>query len=149
MATSGRAGRHQIAGEVLLQTRFPEHPLYHAWLLQHWEQYAAQLLQERREAEFPPFQAQALLRAEATDRERLLAFLKRCQALIPAPEQVEIYDPIDAIPAKLAHRYRMHLLVQSAYRPALRQFLAEWWPAIEANATSSIRWTLDIDPVEL
>lgn len=149
LQVAGRAGRHQIAGEVLLQTRFPEHPLYHAWLLQQWEQYAAQLLQERREAGFPPFQAQALLRAEATDRERLLAFLKLCQGLIPAPDRVEIYDPIDAIPAKLANRFRMHLLVQSDYRPALRQFLAEWWPAIEANATSSIRWTLDIDPVEL
>lgn len=100
-------------------------------------------------SQIPPFQAQALLRAEATDRERLLAFLKLCQGLIPAPEWVEIYDPIDAIPAKLANRFRMHLLVQSDYRPALRQFLAEWWPAIEATASSSICWTLDIDPVEL
>lgn len=149
LQVAGRSGRHQLAGEVLLQTRFPEHPLYHAWLLHQWETYAKQLLQERQEAGFPPFQAQAVLRAEAIDKERLQVFLKHCKTLVTAPVGVEIYDAIDAIPAKLAHRHRMHLLVQSQSRPALRQFLAQWWPAIEACAPSALRWTLDVDPVEL
>lgn len=149
LQVAGRAGRHQLAGEVLLQTRFPDHPLYHAWLLQQWEVYAAQLLQERREAGFPPFQAQALLRAEAPDRDRLRAFLAAAAQLFTPPAGIEIYDPVDAMPAKLANRHRMQLLLQSHSRPLLQHFLAQWWPAVEASVPSGIRWTVDVDPTEL
>lgn len=149
LQVSGRAGRHQLAGEVMLQTRFPEHPLYHAWLLQQWETYAAQLLQERREAGFPPYQVQALLRAEAPDRDRLQAFLQHAARLLPVPKGVEIYDPVDALPAKVANRHRMQLLLQSQSRPLLHRFLAQWWAAVEDAAPSGIRWTVDVDPTEL
>ena len=66
---AGRAGRGDAAGEVLIQTRFPGHPLYEAVQRQDYAAFAQMALAERREAGFPPYAHQVLLRAEALQRE--------------------------------------------------------------------------------
>ncbi len=49
-----------------------------------------------------------------------------------------------------AGRYHAQLLVESADRPALQQFLDDWVPAIESlPAPRELRWALDVDPLEV
>src|SRR4029434_1392351 len=62
---AGRAGRGERPGEVLIQTDFPSHPLYAAVARHDYARFAADALEERRLAEFPPFAHLALLRAES------------------------------------------------------------------------------------
>ncbi|MBV8679174.1 MAG: primosomal protein N', partial [Aquitalea sp.] len=64
---AGRAGRADAPGEVLVQTQWPDHPLYQALVAHDFDGFAASLLQERRMAAFPPAVYQALLRADATE----------------------------------------------------------------------------------
>jgi primosomal protein N' (replication factor Y) len=40
------------------------------------------------------------------------------------------------------------LLVQSASRPALQGFLSSWTERLFATAPRSVRWHLDVDPIE-
>jgi primosomal protein N' (replication factor Y) len=68
---AGRAGREARAGEVLIQTQFPEHPLLNRLITEGYESFAASALAERREAEWPPYSRLALLRAEAKDNAAL------------------------------------------------------------------------------
>ena len=146
---SGRAGRGGIQGEVLIQTEFPQHPLYAALRLQDYRAFADGTLAERRQAGFPPAVHQALLRAEAprlaTALEFLAAAARRGKTL---GARVTIYDPVPAALQRRAGRERAQLLVQSGSRAELRRFLAVWREALGQSSTTRARWALDVDPLE-
>ncbi|HXD51142.1 MAG TPA: primosomal protein N', partial [Burkholderiales bacterium] len=72
---AGRAGRGATRGRVLIQTEFPHHPLYQALRRHDYPAYARELLAERKQAGFPPFVHQAVLRAEAPQLNVALDFL--------------------------------------------------------------------------
>src|SRR5260370_142033 len=73
---AGRAGRGTLAGEVVVQTDFPDHPLYVALVLHDYDRFAQALLSERELLGLPPFAHLALLTAEAASRASLDTFLE-------------------------------------------------------------------------
>lgn len=147
---AGRAGRGETEGEVLIQTEFPDHPIYAALRSQNPRLYAEQLLAERRQAAFPPFVHQALLRAEAPQLETALAFLENAKrAGRDVAGAVNLFDPVPAGMVRLAGRERAQLLVQSSSRPELHAFLRAWCGWLASQKASAARWALDIDPLEL
>ena len=147
---AGRAGRREAQGEVLIQTEFPEHPLYAALRAQDLAHFAHVLLAERQQARFPPFVHQALLRAEAPQLATALEFLENAkQKGRELDTQVELYDPVPATMVRLAGRERAQLLVQSASRSELHAFLRKWRERLAAEKSNPARWALDIDPIEL
>jgi primosomal protein N' (replication factor Y) len=146
---AGRAGRGEADGEVLIQTEFPEHPLYGALRAQDLARFATGLLDERRRAGFPPFVHQALLRAEATKVQSALQFLEHAKEIGRALGDVDLYDPVPATMVRLAGRERAQLLVQSPSRPQLHTFLAAWRDLLMQEKSRAARWTLEIDPAEL
>lgn len=147
MQVAGRAGRDTLPGVVLIQTQFPTHPLFQALIRHDYPGFAATLLTERKQAEFPPYCHQALLRAEAPQIETALAFLRKAQAVAPRDFDVSLFDPVPAQMARLAGMERAHLLVQAASRGALQAFLSAWNKAL-FGLGGSVRWSLDIDPLE-
>ncbi len=150
MQVAGRAGRGDLPGEVLVQTQFPEHPLYRALAHQDYASFAEELLDERRRAGFPPFVYQALLRAESQDETALMEFLGRAASQAATrSEAVTLYDPVPAAIAKIAGHHRGHLLVQAASRSGLQRFLSDWRPLLAQAKSGRVRWSLDVDPIEL
>lgn len=148
MQVAGRAGRAGIPGNVLIQTEFPDHPLYHALKRHNYDTLAQILLAERKAAGFPPFVYQALLRAQAHRMDAALDFLTSAMAIADPPENIEIYEPVPAQISRLKGLERAHLLVQSHSRKRLQAFLTEWHKKLKAFSTRKIRWVLDIDPLE-
>jgi primosomal protein N' (replication factor Y) (superfamily II helicase) len=147
---AGRAGRRDAAGAVLIQTQFPDHPLYRAVQRQDYAAFAQLALNERREAGFPPYAHQVLLRAEAPQREAVDRFLARAaHAGARLGCRVEIYDPVPSPVARVAGRERGHLLVQSTSRDELQRFLAAWTPRLSGGEARRVRWALDVDPLDL
>jgi primosomal protein N' (replication factor Y) len=144
----GRSGRREQPGEVLIQTRFPGHPMYQALMRHDYAGFAASQLAERESAGFPPFVFEAALRAEATTLAASMAFLNAAARLVAVPEGVQIYDPVAHVITRRAGYERAQLVVQSHSRPALQAFLAEWNAALPASAPSGLRWHLDVDPIE-
>lgn len=147
MQVAGRAGRANITGEVLIQTKFPSHPLYHALRRHNYETLAQTLLTERKVASFPPFAYQALLRAEAPKLETALDFLASAAMSWPAGN-VEMFDPVPAQMARLKGMERAHLLVQSSSRKELHKFLTSWRTKLDKLSIRNTRWVLDVDPFE-
>ncbi len=149
MQVAGRAGRREIRGEVLIQTAFPGHPLYLALRRHDYTAFAEALLAEREQTGFPPFCHQALLRAEAHQRDKVLDFLMvaadtaRC---FGGP--VTVYDPVVATMQRIAGKERAQLLVQSDSRRALHALLGRWMVALRALNSRRVRWSLDVDPLE-
>ncbi len=151
MQVAGRAGRAELKGEVLIQTQYPDHPLYAALVAHDYPGFAATLLEERAQAGFPPYTFQAMLRAEAPNMADAIAFLKMAASLsvIAEHDKVLIYDPIPMKLSRLASLERGQLLAESSSRPALQVFLPEWRAAIEGiKAPSKLRWHIEVDPLE-
>jgi primosomal protein N' (replication factor Y) len=145
---AGRAGRAQHAGEVLVQTRYPEHALFRALARHDYAAFAAAQLAERRSAGFPPFVHEAALRAEAPKLAQAMQFLEDAARLVCVPEEVQVYDPVPHVITRRADLERAQLLVQSASRPALQAFLRDWSERLFATAPRQVRWHLDVDPIE-
>ena len=149
MQISGRAGRSNNKGQVLIQTEFPDHPLYQALQRQNFDALAKNLLIERKIAGFPPYVHQAVLRAEAHRIETVIDFLSTAAKLAKDYESIELFDPVPAQMLRLKGMERGHLLVQSASRKQLQIFLLQWQKQLSTVPTQKIRWVLDVDPVEL
>src|SRR6478736_3056138 len=145
---AGRAGRRERPGEVLVQTRYPGHPLFAALARHDFASFAESQLEERRSAGFPPFVFEAALRAEATKLDTAMRFLRSAAALADAPEAVHVYDPVPNILTRRAGLERAQLVIQSRSRPALQAYLSAISARLFEQAPREVRWHLDVDPIE-
>lgn len=147
MQVAGRAGRAGAPSEVLVQTRYAQHPLYGAVMRHDYERFAGQLLDERKEAGLPPFMYQALLRAEARELPLAIAFLEAARDCLPS-EAILINDPIPMTMTRVHNVDRAQLLVESSSRPALQAFLRVWVDQLRAMK-SRVKWSLEVDPLDI
>jgi primosomal protein N' (replication factor Y) len=147
MQVAGRAGRRATPGEVLLQTRFPGHPLFAALERHDYAGFAAAQLAERKAAGFPPFVFEAALRAEAAKLESALEFLRAAMRRVPPPPAVRAFDPVPNVITRRAGAERAQLLMQSASRPVLQAYLHVLDAALR-EPPERIRWHLEVDPLE-
>jgi len=152
---AGRAGRADKPGEVLIQTAFPDHPLFRALQTHDFEGWAASQLAERRMAGFPPFVFQAMLRAEGKNEAEVYAFLNHARTAAvelsdstETPGSVEILGVVPAALPRRANHLRAQLLIQASTRKGLQQFLRVWQPLLDALPAQKLRCSLDIDPLE-
>lgn len=150
---AGRAGRAERAGEVLLQTHHPGHPLLHTLLTGGYSLFADEELALREEAAFPPFAHMAMLRAEARDMQAANAFLSTARAQLEAVATSALLITHGPLPAPMPRRagyQRAQLVVSSNARPALHAALTEALPTIrDLPEARKVRWSLDVDPVDL
>lgn len=148
MQVAGRAGRQGGSeSEVLVQTSYPEHPLFSALVAHDYDYFANSLLGEREVAGLPPYLYQAILRAEARELELALEFLRGARDLVQHGG-ITINDPIPMSMARVHNMERAQLLVESPSRPALQAFLKEWMQALREQK-ARVKWSLEVDPVDI
>ncbi|AXK73384.1 primosomal protein N' [Lysobacter sp. TY2-98] len=150
---AGRAGRADQPGEVLLQTHHPDHPLLQTLLTGGYTRFADEELALREHAQFPPFAYMAMFRAEARDMHIANAFLAQARGHLEASSPGGVLTAQGPIPAPMPRRagyQRAQLVVSSNARPALHAALDAALPAIrELPEARKVRWSLDVDPVDL
>lgn len=157
MQVAGRAGRHTKGGQVIIQTDYPEQPVYQAMMRHDYVGFAEYALTERKAVGLPPYAYQALLTAEARELRLALDFLAAARELpaqspqqFPTADSVTLYDPVPLRVVRVANVERAQLLVESTSRPALQVFLPAWMQALPQAATDSrVRWHLEVDPLEI
>ncbi len=147
---AGRAGRAAKPGRVLLQTHHPDHPLLRQLLAQGYAAAAQTLLAERRLGALPPYAHQVLLRAEATQRAAVDAFLAAACAALPPEHGLQVAGPMPAPMPLRAGRQRGQLLLEAANRRELHAALRPWAAQLaRLPAARKVRWSLDVDPIDL
>ncbi len=161
LQVSGRAGRAEKAGEVLIQTHHPEHPLLTTLIKKGYNAFADKALQERQTALLPPYQYQILIRAEATQPQDGMAFLNSLKAGLESYWQqwqeaklvegrIDFWGPVSAPMLRRQGRYRYQLMLQSQNRADLHRLLTEMQPHIYSSPlTRKVRWSIDVDPQEM
>lgn len=150
MQVAGRAGRADKAGEVLIQTAFPDHVLFNALRAHDYAAFADSLLQEREIMQFPPYSHVALLKAEANDYALVQRFLRfaadNARALT---QKVTIYDPVRPQMERLKGMERGQLLMHAADRLSLQRLLHPLVEQLRDHPLNArIRWAVDVDPLE-
>jgi primosomal protein N' (replication factor Y) len=152
---AGRAGRHGHSGspaEVLIQTRYPQHPLYGYLSRQDVDGFAKAEMKERGTAGLPPYVHMAAIRASHADARRIQSALKdlREQLREHSAEEgwaVSIHGPVPRYPEVLAGRWRGQLLLEAASRADLHRLLAVSASWVDGNRSFDPH--LDIDPLEV
>jgi primosomal protein N' (replication factor Y) len=147
MQVAGRAGRANKPGRVLIQTAFPDHPLFRYLQRHDYPGYARMLLAERKQLDLPPLTRQVLLRAEAPSMSAALAFLQQAARVAPEHPQISVFTAVPAPMARVANLERAQLLIQSSSRRALQTFVSEWQEQLGTIKPRISRWSLDIDPL--
>jgi len=152
---AGRAGRADKPGEVLIQTAFPDHPLFRALQTHDFEGWAASQLVERRIAGFPPFMFQTMLRAEGKEENAVYRYLNEAHKAavslsnsMKPPGSVEILGVVPAAMPRRASHTRAQLLIQTKTRKAMQRFLREWQYILDEYSTKKLRCSLDVDPLD-
>ncbi|KTD26234.1 Primosomal protein N' (replication factor Y) [Legionella maceachernii] len=146
---SGRAGRAQYAGQVVIQTHIPQHPLLNLLVQQGYDAFAKALLAMRQHAELPPYHYLAVIRAQDKAPSKVLQFLHTTKEQLEAAG-IRVLGPAPAPLARKAKQHRMQLLIKSSSRKILHHALTKLRAWLTMNKLSNmVRWNVDIDPMDL
>lgn len=150
MQVSGRAGRADKPGKVLIQTQLPEHPVFAAVKAQDYAVFAENELNERQMFAMPPFGFQTAVRADAPRVADALEFLNAAkETLAPLlPASVSQFGAAPMLMVRLAERERAQIFLESPSRQDLHRAVSLWVQVLQQNRDSKIRWSVDVDPQE-
>ncbi|WP_455262616.1 primosomal protein N' [Neisseria sp.] len=150
MQVSGRAGRADKPGKVLIQTQLPEHPVFAAVKAQDYAVFSENELNERQMFAMPPFGFQTAVRADAPRVADAMEFLNAAkETLAPLlPESVSQFGAAPMLMVRLAERERAQIFLGSTSRQDLHRAVSLWVQVLQQNRDSKIRWSVDVDPQE-
>ena len=150
MQVSGRAGRADKPGKVLIQTQLPEHPVFAAVKAQDYAVFAENELNERQMFAMPPFGFQTAVRADAPRVADAMEFLNAAkETLTPLlPESVSQFGAAPMLMVRLAERERAQIFLESTSRQDLHRAVSLWVQVLQQNRDGKIRWSVDVDPQE-
>ncbi|WP_291811653.1 primosomal protein N' [Limnobacter sp.] len=152
MQVAGRAGRRAGDARMVVQTRYPQHPLFDALKAHDYESFASHEMQARKDARMPPFSHQATIRADHKKLVNCLQFLSTArelgEPLVDADNPVFMCDPVPLTVVRVGGIERAQMLIESESRPALHRFLTQWLAQLH-ELPGSVRWFLEVDPVDL
>ncbi len=147
---AGRAGRHALGGEVLVQTYRPEHYAIQAALHHDPEAF---FLEERRQREtlgYPPFARVVLFRISGLDGNKVARtahdFALNLRQLLKNFSDVLVLGPAPATLERLRAKYRWQVMVRTKVYEGVRRVLAEQLSRLEASFPSGVQLYVDVDP---
>ncbi|HXD31903.1 MAG TPA: primosomal protein N' [Pyrinomonadaceae bacterium] len=149
---AGRAGRGDLAGQVLIQTYHPDHyALLHA-CAQDYEAFYEEEIRYRNNHSYPPFVALASLLVHGPEinraRESALEVRKELDAANPERE-CRVLGPAPAPLARLKGEHRIQLLIKSRSRRRLRQVIDTAITALAARSQNTRSINIEIDPISV
>lgn len=151
MQVSGRAGRADKAGRVLIQTRLPQSPVFAALQAQDYRCFADREWQERMQFALPPAGFQIAIRADAPQMHEAEGFLNQIKEILEPmkPDGVSVFGAVPMFMMRLAERERAQVFLESASRADVHRAAALWLQMLQQNRNGNIRWSVDVDPQEM
>jgi len=142
---SGRAGRAEKPGLVLLQTRNPEDAVMQALARGDRDGFYEQERQFREASQSPPFGRLAALVISGYDGDAVREIARQLGKAAPSARDVKVWGPTPAFYALLRGQTRERLLVQAARGVDVQAYLKAW--LITVKVPAAVRVAVDVDPV--
>ena len=142
---SGRAGRLNQQGRVLMQTYNPHHNVMKALTSGQRDIYLQEETHYRQENFLPPFGHVAALIVTSQDNNAAIDACDKLKHNMPSHHYMKILGPAPAMMSFLRNKYRYRFLILLQYRDmALGETLQQW--IIDTSISSRVKITIDIDP---
>lgn len=141
---SGRAGRGEKPGEVMIQTRHPEAPVIEALASGDRDAFYAAETEARRDAGAPPFGRWAAIIVSSEDEAEARDAARGIGGTAPNLADVMILGPAPAPLSLLRGRYRYRLLINARRSTELQRVIREWLDPL--RFPPGVRVAVDIDP---
>ncbi|KIL44834.1 primosomal protein N' [Jeotgalibacillus soli] len=146
---SGRAGRHDKKGEVIIQTYSPEHYSIDLAKTQQFELFYKQEMMMRRIGQYPPYYFLAMV---TLSHENLLKVVSVCEEITSLLKQklsnnAIILGPVASPIARIQNRYRYQCLVKYKMEPELKPLLKSILDTYQPKSTNdSLLIHIDVQP---
>jgi primosomal protein N' (replication factor Y) len=148
---SGRAGRGELPGRVVVQTYYPDHYAILAASKHDYAAFVERELKYRRWMHYPPFGVLANVLVQSPKLEEAVGWSavlgKWFQAA--APEGVRVLGPCTAPIARIKNVYRFHLILKAASRKALNAALRGMLAQADAAQIPRRNLIVDVDALRL
>ncbi len=141
---SGRAGRGEKPGEVLIQTRHPEAAVIAALAAGDRDSFYAAEAEARRDAGAPPFGRWAAIIVSSEDEAEARDAARAVGGARPNLPDVMVLGPAPAPMALLRGRYRYRLLINARRSAQVQDVIRDWLGQL--NFPQGVRVAVDIDP---
>jgi len=142
---SGRAGRAEAPGQVLLQSFTPDHPVMQALVAGAEEEFWAAEAEARRPGHWPPYGRLVALIVSAAEEVAAARLARDLARTAPHMTGIEVLGPAPAPLSLLRGRFRFRLLLKARREVAVQPILREWLARVEVPGT--VRVQVDVDPV--
>ena len=144
---SGRSGRGDKKGKVIIQTYEPENNVIKDSKEENYELFYEKEINSRKIFSYPPFSKILNIGFSSEDEERLLEVSKNFYDDIKS-QDIELYGPMPSMVYKVQKRYRMNIFAKGSKKKIdnFKKFLKK--KLNEFNDTK-VRIVIDIDPVNL
>jgi len=148
---AGRAGRGELAGEVLVETYYPEHYAIQFAVQQDYVSFYEKEAHFRRMLHYPPFTALATVLVRDRKIENAIRWSKALETYFAPFENrgVKILGPAAAPLARLRKDYRFQFVLKSPRRSALAQALSGALDFCAAKKIPDTAVIVDVDPTSL
>ena len=147
---SGRAGRKNIRGKVLIQTYQPQHPIIQQVIRSDYEGMLDQQLEERIEYHYPPYYRLIKMVVKHRDVEKVRIASKWIFNVLNQSYKGEILGPVFPPIARLRNRYHMQILIKigkDQSRNELKKLIQSTIKSFESvGQFRSCKITVNVDP---
>ncbi|MFX3618416.1 MAG: primosomal protein N' [Sporolactobacillus sp.] len=148
---SGRAGRHDLPGEVIIQSYSPDHYAVTDAARHDYQQFYNEEMQIRRRLGYPPYYYLVLINVShprldkaAETAERVASALKNNLS-----DQAQIYGPVVPAIARIKDRYRYQCMVKYKREPQLIPILRKISRHFHETGKDALQLSIDLNPVVL
>ncbi len=158
LQVSGRAGRADHAGRVLVQTFQPEHPVFAALLSQGsfdaYEAFINEEISKRKALQYPPAARLTLLRFDGIDARSVQDAAQSVGSALKKIRSgdLKVLGPVSSPLSRLRGRYRWQILLKAAddgaHDKAL-QWVLSGWNTAKLERKFKTRLVVDVDPVNI
>ncbi len=152
---AGRAGRAELRGEVLLQTRTPDHPLFQFVVHHDYPRFANAALAERQQLDYPPFAHIVGVEfrgpKEPTVQDMAERWTKMLGEQVQGVMGVQILGPEPALIGRVKRQYRYHTILKARRGlegPPMQQLLRATTAAF-GSPPRHYRIAIDVDAIGL
>ena len=149
---SGRAGREEKPGQVIIQSYCPDHPQIEEIINGTYQTFAQRLLEERRASKTPPYSFQVKVYAESpksiVSRDFIRSLINRISIDNSLSKDLRIVGPLPSLMEKKSGVYRWELNIFSKNRSQLHKYLDLVQSKLYSPSISKqVRWSIDVDPL--
>ncbi|MAD58159.1 MAG: primosomal protein N' [Porticoccus sp.] len=151
---AGRSGRGNKPGSVIIQSNYCDHPFISSLIFEDYQNFINEIAKERHLSNLPPYGHMALIRAESTDNEAAINFLRYCRRMaeniLPPSTIISYLGPLPASMGRKSGRFRHIFSIICKDRKKIQEVLTKLCKKVEISPlTKRIKWSIDVDPQDI